>query len=138
MARMEIRIPDLAPPVSHYTDAVRAGDFLFISGMASLDKAGNVMANGDVVQQTRNTMEAIGKVLKTVGATFSAVVKVTVYLKDINDRPRINPVRAEYFGDSRPASVLVEVSQLFVPGLLVEIDAVAYVPELSPRNGPPR
>jgi len=128
MARVEIRIPDLAPPVSHYTDAVRAGDFLFISGMASLDKNGNVMAREDVVQQTRNTMEAIGKVLKKVGATFESVVKVTVYLKDINDRSRINPVREEYFGDARPASVLVEVSQLFVPGLLLEIDAVAYVP----------
>ena len=48
---------------------------------------------------------------------------------DIKDRSRINPVCQEYFGSARPASVLVEVSDLFLPGLLVEIDAVAYVPE---------
>ena len=59
MSRKEIRIPDLAPPASHYTDAVLAGDFLFISGMAALDRAGNVLARDDVVQQTRHVMEAI-------------------------------------------------------------------------------
>jgi 2-iminobutanoate/2-iminopropanoate deaminase len=128
MSRKEIRVEELAPPVSHYTDAVLAGDFLFISGMAALDSAGNVLAKDDVVQQTRHVMEAIKKVLDRAGGTFSDVVKVSVYLKDIADRSRINPVRQEYFGRSRPASVLVEVSDLFVPGLKVEIDAVAYLP----------
>lgn len=129
MPRTEIRIPELAPPASHYTDAVLAGDFLFVSGMAALDRDGNVLAKGDVVQQTRHVMEAIGKVLAKAGGTFADIVKVTVYLKNIDDRPRINPVRQEFFGASRPASVLVEVSDLFVPGLEVEIDAVAYVPQ---------
>jgi 2-iminobutanoate/2-iminopropanoate deaminase len=132
--RVELRIPDLAPPVSHYTDAVRAGDFIFISGMAALDKDGIVLAQGDVVQQTRHALDAIGKVLGHGGGNFGDIVKVTVYLKDINDRPRINPVRQEYFGSARPASVLVEVSDLFLPGLLVEIDAIAYVPEHKRRN----
>lgn len=134
MERVEIRVPELAPPVSHYTDAVRAGDFIFISGMAALDKDGNVLAKGDVVQQTRHALDAIGKVLKNVGGSFADIVKMTVYLKDINDRPRINPVRQDYFGSARPASVLVEVSDLFLPGLLVEIDAIAYVPERKSRN----
>ena len=129
MARVEIRIPDLAPAVSHYTDAVRAGDFVFISGMAALDAQGNVLARGDVVQQARHALDAIKKVLNAAGGTFQDIVKVTIYLKDIKDRSRINPVRQEYFGSARPASVLVEVSDLFLPGLLVEIDAIAYVPE---------
>jgi 2-iminobutanoate/2-iminopropanoate deaminase len=129
MARAEIDIPDLAPAVSHYTHAVRAGDLVFMSGMAALDRNGAVLAEGDAVQQTRHTLEAIKKVLDRVGGTFADIVKVTVYVKDMKDRPRINPVRQEFFGNARPASVLVEVSELFLPGLLVEIDAIAHVPE---------
>lgn len=129
MARTEIRATELAPPVSHYTDAVRAGDFVFLSGMAALDRDGNVLAKGDVVQQTRHTMEAIKTVLRKVGGTFEDIVKVTVYLKNVQDRARINPIREEYFGRSRPASVLVEVSELFLPDLLVEIDSIAYLPQ---------
>ena len=62
------------------------------------------------------------------GATFADVVKVTVYLTDIADRARINPVRQEIFGDARPASTLVEVSALAVPGAKIEIEAVALLP----------
>lgn len=136
MARTEIDIPDLTPPISHYAHAVRAGDFVFISGMVALDRHGNVLAPGDAVQQTRHTLEAIRRVLDRVGATFADIVKVTVYVKDMKDRPRINPVRQEFFGSARPASTLVEVSDLAVPGLLVEIDAVAHVPARRRRPAP--
>ena len=71
----------------------------------------------------------IGRVLGAAGAAFKDVVKVTVYLLDVDDRARINPVRQEVFGDARPASTLVEVSRLAVPGALLEIDAVALAPE---------
>ena len=66
--------------------------------------------------------------LAAAGATFADVVKVTVYLTDIADRARINPVRQEIFGDVRPASTLVEVSALAVPGAKIEIEAVALLP----------
>jgi enamine deaminase RidA (YjgF/YER057c/UK114 family) len=67
-------------------------------------------------------------VLDAAGSGFEHVVKVTLFLTDIDDRPRINPVRQEVFGATRPASTLVEVSGLAVPGAKVEIDAVAAVP----------
>jgi enamine deaminase RidA (YjgF/YER057c/UK114 family) len=67
-------------------------------------------------------------VLKEAGCRFEDVVKVTVYLTDVDDRPKINPARQEVFGDARPASTLVEVSRLAVPGAKVEIDAVALIP----------
>jgi 2-iminobutanoate/2-iminopropanoate deaminase len=66
-------------------------------------------------------------VLAAAGAKPSDVVKVTVYLLDIDDRPRINPVRQEFFGSSRPASTLVEVSRLAVAGARVEIEAIAHL-----------
>jgi reactive intermediate/imine deaminase len=126
--RKEIRVPELAEPISHYTDAVSAGDLLFVSGIVPIDGEGRLVGGDDVVAQARQVLANLGLVLATVGATFADVVKVTVYLTDIADRVRINPVRVEVFGDARPASTLVEVSALAVPGAKLEIEAVALVP----------
>lgn len=125
--RDEIRVPGLAEPISHYTDAVRAGDLLFVSGCVPVDSEGKLVGGGDVVAQTRQALENVGRVLEAAGVTFADVAKVTVYLTDVDDRPRINPVRREFFGETRPASTLVEVSRLAIPGAKVEIEAVAVV-----------
>ncbi len=126
--RKEIRLPDLPEPISHYTDAVRFGDLLFISGMVGVDAQGRVVGKGDVVAQARATFGNIGRVLEAEGASFADVLKVTVYLRNVEDRARINPVRAEFFGDARPASTLVEVSKLVHPELLIEVEAFAGLP----------
>jgi 2-iminobutanoate/2-iminopropanoate deaminase len=126
--REEIRVPELAEPISHYTDAVRAGDLLFVSGFVPVDGEGHLVGGDDVVAQARQVLANLGAVLATPGATFADVVKVTIYLTDIADRARINPVRQEIFGEARPASTLVEVSALAVPGAKLEIEAVALIP----------
>jgi len=125
--REEIRVAGLAEPISHFTDAVRAGNLLFVSGFVPVDGEGRLVGGDDVVAQVRQVFANLGAVLAAAGATFADVVKVTVYLTDIADRARINPVRQEIFGGTRPASTLVEVSALVVPGAKVEIDAVALV-----------
>jgi len=126
--RKEVRLPDLCEPISHYTDAVRFGNLLFISGMVGVDAQGRVIGRGDVVAQARATFSNIERVLEAEGASFADVLKVTVYLRNVEDRARINPVRAEFFGDARPASTLVEVSKLVAPELLIEVEAVAGLP----------
>jgi 2-iminobutanoate/2-iminopropanoate deaminase len=126
--RAEFRVAGQAEPISHYTDAVRAGDLLFVSGCVPVDGEGLLVGGDDVVAQARQVLENVGAVLAAAGATFADVVKVTVYLTDIADRVRINPVRKEVFGDARPASTLVEVSALAVPGAKLEIEAVALIP----------
>jgi reactive intermediate/imine deaminase len=126
-AREEVRVPELAEPISHYTDAVRAGDLLFVSGVVPVDGEGRLVGGDDVVAQARQVFANIGAVLAAAGATFADVVKVTVYLLDVDDRAAINPVRQEVFGDARPASTLVEVSRLAVPGARIEVEAVAVV-----------
>jgi reactive intermediate/imine deaminase len=126
--RKEIRVPELAEPISHYTDAVRVGDLLFVSGFLAVDGEGNLVGGDDVVAQARQVLTNLGVVLHTVGASFADVVKVTVYVTDIADRVRINPVRQEVFGDAKPASTLVEVSALALPGAKLEIEAVALIP----------
>jgi 2-iminobutanoate/2-iminopropanoate deaminase len=126
--REEIRVESLAPPISHYTDAVRVGDLLFVSGVVPVDAKGSLVGEGDVVEQARQVLRNMGEVLAAAGATFSDVAKVTVFLTDVDDRARINLVRQEVFGESRPASTLVEISRLAVPGALIEIECVAALP----------
>jgi len=126
--REEIRVPGLAPPFSHYTDAVRVDDLLFVSGCIAVDAEGNLVGGDDVVAQARQVFANLEAVLAAAGATFADVAKVTVFLVDIDDRARINPVREEFFGETRPASTLVEVGSLVVPGAKVEIELVARIP----------
>jgi 2-iminobutanoate/2-iminopropanoate deaminase len=125
--RQEIRVDALSEPLSHYTDAVIWGDMLFVSGVAPLDRAGRLVGD-DAPAQTRQIFENMKLILDAAGASFRDVLRVTVYLTDVNDRKAINPVRQDYFGDARPASTLLEVSALAIPGMKVEIEAVFGLP----------
>ncbi|MDA0276068.1 MAG: RidA family protein [Proteobacteria bacterium] len=121
--KQEFMLPGLPTPISHYCDAVQWGDLLFISGMAPIDAQGRVVSD-DVVAQTRQVFENLKAALDAASASFADVLKVTVYLTDVNDRVKINPVRKEYFGEARPASTLIGINQLAIPGMKVEIEAV--------------
>jgi 2-iminobutanoate/2-iminopropanoate deaminase len=125
--REEIRVAGQAEPISHYTDAVRAGDLLFVSGVVPVDGDGRVVGGDDVVEQARQVFRNMREVLAAAGASFADVVKVTVFLTDVDDRPLVNPVRQEVFGETRPASTLVEISRLAVPGARIEVEAVAVL-----------
>jgi 2-iminobutanoate/2-iminopropanoate deaminase len=125
--RKEIRVAGQPEPISHYTDAVLAGDLLFVSGCVPVDADGRLVGGDDVVAQARQTFATVGAVLAAGGSSFADVVKVTIFLTDVDDRPKINPVRQEFFGETRPASTLVEVSRLAIPGAKIEVEAVALV-----------
>jgi 2-iminobutanoate/2-iminopropanoate deaminase len=128
MSREEIRVDGLADPISHFTDAVRAGGFLHVSGIVAVDGQGRLVGGDDVVAQTRQVLDNMRVVLAAGRCRFEDVVKVTIFLTDIDDRPKINPLRQEAFGATRPASTLVEVPRLAVPGAKVEIECIALVP----------
>jgi 2-iminobutanoate/2-iminopropanoate deaminase len=135
-SREEIRVSGLSEPISHYTDAVRAGNLLFVSGVVPVDDDGGLVGGDDVVAQARQVFANMGRVLDAAGAGFADVVKVTLYLTDVADRPAINPVRQEVFGASRPASTLVEITRLAIPGAKIEVEAVAVLPEPGRPDGP--
>lgn len=124
-SKQEFRISSLSEPLSHYTDAVRFGNQLYISGVAPLDSAGNLVGAGDPVAQTECVLKNMKLILDAAGATFEDILKVTVYVTDVNCRKSIDVVRKKYFGSSRPASTLIEIKALAVPGMMVEIEAVA-------------
>ena len=114
-------------PVSHYCHATRAGDRIWISGTVGIAEDGSIPDS--TVDQFRLAMDNLDAVLRAAGGEPRHIVKVTVYLTDVADRARINPLRQDYFGDHRPASTLVEVSALVLPALKVEIEAEAVVAE---------
>jgi enamine deaminase RidA (YjgF/YER057c/UK114 family) len=113
-------------PVSHYCHVVRAGNQIWVSGALGVAEDGSIPE--DVGRQAELALASIDACLKAAGAGVENVVKVNVYLTNIDDRAKINPARQRYFGDHRPASTLVGVTALVLPGAKVEIEATAIVP----------
>ena len=123
--RREVWVDALGEPISHFTHGVRFGDFLFISGCGPNTPHEELVGGDDAAAQAHQVLTNIGAILNAEGMQFADILKVTVYLTDINDRAKINPVRQQFFGTSRPASTLIEVSKLAIPGMKVEIEAIA-------------
>ncbi len=109
-----------------YSQAIRAGGFLFCSGQIALDPATGQIVGADVVTQTRRVLENLRAVLKAGGASLGGVVKTTVYLKRMEDFAAMNEVYAEFFAEGAPARATVEVARL-PKDVLVEIEAIASV-----------
>jgi 2-iminobutanoate/2-iminopropanoate deaminase len=122
---------DKAPAaIGPYSQGVVANGFLFSAGQIALDPATTQVIAGDVVAQSEQVFKNLAAVLATVGATWTDVVKTTVFLMDMHDFPRVNEVYARVMGDARPARSTVQVSGL-PRGVLVEIELVAAVPAAS-------
>ncbi len=126
-ARVDVQVPG-RPELSHSADAVRTDGWVFVAGILPVDAAGALVGGDDVVAQARFVFGELERTLAAAGCSPGDVTKVSVFLTDVGDRPRINPVRQEIFGLVRPASTLVEVSGLAVRGAKVEVDAIAVVP----------
>ena len=116
---------DKAPAaVGPYSQAVWAGNLLFLSGQIPLDPATGQMVNGSVENQTRRVLENIKAVLAEAGLTMAEVMKTTVFIMDMADFPKVNAVYAEYFPEPYPARSCVAVAKL-PKEALVEIEVVA-------------
>jgi 2-iminobutanoate/2-iminopropanoate deaminase len=125
--RASISAPDAPQAIGPYSQAIRAGQFLFLSGQIPLDPATGEVVAGDVRAQTRRVLENIAAVLAAAGLSFDAVVKTTVFLTDLADFPAMNDVYGAMFTESPPARSTVQVSRL-PRDVRVEIDAIALVP----------
>ncbi|HZV58705.1 MAG TPA: RidA family protein [Candidatus Eremiobacteraceae bacterium] len=113
-------------PIGPYSQAVRANQFLFLSGQTPLDPKTGEMTGTDAGQQTERVLENIKGVLEAAGATLRQVVKTTVFLKDMNDFPAMNEVYARYFPAAPPARSTVQVARL-PKDALVEIEVIAAI-----------
>lgn len=108
---------------------VSGGRVVFVAGQIPWDADGNTVCKGDVAGQTRQVFANIGAVLAEAGGTLDDVVKITVFAADIRYRNDINQVRTETFKEPYPASTQVAVASLVDPEWLVEIEAVAFIPD---------
>jgi 2-iminobutanoate/2-iminopropanoate deaminase len=113
-------------PIGPYSQAIRSGSLLFCSGQVALDAATGQMTGTDVETQAKKVMENLGAVLQAGGASFDQVVKTTIFLKSMNDFPKVNEIYSQYFKDTPPARSTVEVSRL-PKDALVEVEAIAVL-----------
>jgi 2-iminobutanoate/2-iminopropanoate deaminase len=121
--------PGVPAPRGPYSPAVRAGDFIFVSGQVPVDPATQQLVSGDIGVETRQVLNNIQHILVGCGATLADVVKCGVYLGDGKDFAAMNAVYAEFFGEAKPARATV-VTGFAVPGIHVEIEAIAYQPQV--------
>lgn len=126
MSKQQITTRSGASPVGAYSQGLRAGDFIFVSGQGPLDPETGQIVGTTIEEQTARVLENIQAILAAGGASMADVVKVSAHLSDLSLFERYNKVYATYFPDPKPTRTTVG-SQL--PGILVEIDAIAYVGE---------
>lgn len=126
MELIEIRSENAPKAVGPYSQAIRAGGFIFASGQIPLDPSSGAVVAGDVTVQARQALTNLTAVLGAAGASLADVVKTTVFIRDMNDFSRVNEIYAQFFQTPYPARSCVEVSRL-PKDVLVEIEAVAAV-----------
>jgi 2-iminobutanoate/2-iminopropanoate deaminase len=115
---------DAPKAIGPYSQAVRAGQLLFISGQVPLDPATGQIVSGDIATQTRRALDNLRAVLTAGGRSFTDVVRTTIFLADMNDFAAVNEVYGEYFSEPYPARATVQVARL-PKDSRVEIDAIA-------------
>jgi 2-iminobutanoate/2-iminopropanoate deaminase len=126
MPKQQISTASGASPVGPYSQGLRVGDFVFVSGQGALDPATGQLAGDSIEEQTARVLENIKAILEAGGATLADVVKANAYLSDMALFQRYNQVYVTYFPDPKPARTTVS-AQLPREGMLVEIDVIAYV-----------
>jgi len=120
---------DAAPrAIGPYSQAVRAGSLLFVSGQIALDPATGTMVDGDIAAQTHRVLANLRAILEAGGATLDQVVRTTVYLADMNDFAAVNEIYGTYFSSPAPARATVQAARL-PKDARVEIDVIAVVDE---------
>jgi 2-iminobutanoate/2-iminopropanoate deaminase len=124
--RQAVSSADAPKAIGPYSQAIRTGNLLFLSGQIPLDPASAAVVDGDITAQTERVLENISAVLTAAGASFANVARTTVFLADMNDFAAMNAVYAKYVVDPPPARSTVQVSRL-PKDVRVEIDVIAVL-----------
>lgn len=126
MTKKSVYTKNAPEPIGPYSQAIVFNNMVFISGQIAIDPESGKLIEGNIKEQTKQTIRNVENILTAAGSDISKVIKVTVYLKDINEFTAMNEIYEEYFGNSKPARSAIEAAKL-PKDALVEIDAVAYI-----------
>jgi 2-iminobutanoate/2-iminopropanoate deaminase len=135
MAKYVIQSKRGAPPQGAYSQGWRAGDFVFVTGTGPVDPATGKLVGDTIEQQTDQTIDNMLSILDADGATLADVVKVTAHLSDTSLFPRYNVVYARRFSKPYPVRTTVGSDLGHAPGMLVELDCIAYAPVKTSKKG---
>jgi 2-iminobutanoate/2-iminopropanoate deaminase len=124
--REPLSTPNAPAAIGPYSQAIRAGDFLFVSGQIPLDPATGTLIEGDIAEQTHRVLRNLAAILEAAGASFHHVVKTTVYLADMSEFAAMNEIYGTYFPAPAPARATVQAARL-PRDVRVEIDLIAYL-----------
>jgi 2-iminobutanoate/2-iminopropanoate deaminase len=126
MARQAVQTNQAPAAIGPYSQAIRAGALLFISGQIPLDPTSGQVVGGNAAAQTHRVMESLGAILQAAGAGYEQVVRTTIFLVDLADFAAVNEAYGSYFDDPAPTRATVQVAAL-PKGVRVEIDAIAHL-----------
>ena len=110
-----------------YSHIAKIGDTVHVSGQLPLDQEGNIVGEGDMVLQTDKTYENLKKCLESVGATINDIVMLRIFVTDLEAFQKTGDIRKKYFGKYRPATTGLEISRLYFPEALIEVEAMAEI-----------
>lgn len=136
MAKYAIQSKRGAPPRGAYSQGWRAGDFIFVTGTGPIDPSTGNLVGDTIEQQTAQTIDNIYAILQADGASLRDVVKVTVHLSDTSLFTRYNSVYAERFSQPYPVRTTVGSDLGHTPGMLIEIDCIAYKAKKKGKSRP--
>ena len=132
MRREDVDIEGL--PSGHYSGAVRVGDLVFTSGVVATDKKGTLIGQGDILIQAQTVFHNLGRLLEACGSQVSDIVKLNIFVTDVEARSLVDDVRRKFLSNTRPATTMIEVSALGIPGTMIEVEAIAINGKIDARR----
>ncbi len=124
MTKKFIKTQSAPQPIGPYSQGIRAGNFLFVSGQGPIDPKTGKMIEADIVKQTHQTLQNVKAIVEDSGLTLSDVVKVSIFLKNASDFQKMNEIYKTFFQENPPTRTTVQ-AEFVSPGMLIEIDAIA-------------
>jgi 2-iminobutanoate/2-iminopropanoate deaminase len=126
MSKTVVYSANAPEPIGPYSQAIRAGNLLFVSGQIAIQKSSGNLINANIEDETKQVLATLEEILKAAGASFKNVVKCSIFLKNMDDFPKVNDVYGKYFADAPPARETVQVSRL-PKDVNVEISCIAFL-----------
>lgn len=123
----EVIVPEDVVKARGFSQAIKVGKTIFISGQTATDEQGNLIGIGDIIAQTDRTYENLGRILRAAGASISDIVMLNIFCRDLDGFTKTGEARKKHFGKHFPASTAVQIDRLLSPDALIEVEAVAVV-----------